>query len=299
MGSLLGFLAEPVSSLVHVHCRVPEEHPSAAVLGTERSGSGVIVDDGGYVLTVGYVVMGGRELHVVSAKGDSFEARMVHVDHESGLAVIRAQGLAEPPVQLESSAGLRVGMPVVLLASNGENQVRGSEGFITDLGPFDAHWEYMLESAIKSTAMNPGLGGGVLMTLDGKVRGTVSLNLHLIGTCSMSIPIDQFLARRDIFVGNRDGSDKAHRPWLGLYPQSLEKGVLVAGLVPGGPADDSGIEVGDIVLHINGEEVSSRRVFYHKLWQGNAGDNVTLTIYREKSFQTIQVNSKSRAEFYR
>ncbi|MFQ5693895.1 MAG: S1C family serine protease, partial [Nitrospinota bacterium] len=286
------------SSLVHINCLIPEGHPSAVTLGTERSGSGVIVGSGGYVLTVGYVVMGAQELHVVSADGESFEARTVHVDFESGLAVIQAQGLEKRPIELESSADLRVVQPVVLLASNGEGQVRGSEGFITDLGPFDAHWEYMLESAIKSTAMNPGLGGGALLTMDGKVRGTVSLNLHLIGTCSLSIPIDLFLARRDVFLGERDGDDRVHRPWLGVYPQSLEKGVLVAGVVPGGPAENSGIEAGDIVLYINGEEVSSRRLFYQELWKGKAGDNVTLTIYREKSFRTVQLASRSRAEFY-
>lgn len=299
MGSHLGFLAEPLSSLVHIHCLVPEDHPSAQILGAERSGSGTLVESGGYVLTVGYVVLGAKELQVVSANGDSFEARIAHMDFETGLAVIQAQGLEVGPAPTESSADLQVGTPVILVASNGEGQVRGSEGFVTNLGPFDAHWEYMLDSAVRATAMNPGLGGGALFTMDGKVRGTVSLNIHLVGTCSLSIPIDLYLSRRDVFLGKKQSADNVHRPWLGLFPQPLEKGVLVAGVVPGGPAEDSGIEAGDVVLFINGQEVASRRAFYQKLWEGKAGDVITLTVYREKSFRSVQVVSKSRSEFYR
>ena len=298
MGRYLGFLAEPVASLVHINCTVPDEHPSAAILGTERSGSGVVVETGGYVLTVGYVVMGAGDLNVVSSKGEGFEGRIVRMDHDSGLAMIQAPGLNGPAAQAGPSAEMETGDPIVLLASNGEGEIRGSSGFITDVGPFDAHWEYMLDRAIKSTAMNPGLGGGALISMDGKVCGTVSLNLHLIGTCSLSIPIDLYLAQRGKFLGHREGEEKPHRPWLGLFLQPVEKGVLVAGVVPGGPAEESGILTGEIVLYLNGEEVDSRRAFYQRLWEGAAGDEITLTLYREKSFRTVQVTSKSRAEFY-
>ncbi|MFQ5692517.1 MAG: S1C family serine protease [Nitrospinota bacterium] len=299
MGTHLGFLSGPAASLVHLHCAVPDEHPSAAILGTERSGTGVIVEEGGYILTVGYVVMGASELSAGSAGGETCDARIVHVDFESGLAVVRAEELADPPVEMKPAADLELATPVVLLASNGEDQFRGSEGFVSDLGPFDAHWEHMLESAIKATAVNPGLGGGALITLDGVVRGIVSLNLHLIGTCSLSIPIDLFLAQRDVFLGRKRADNHVHRPWLGVYSQPLEKGVLVAGVAPGGPAENSGIVAGDIVLYINGEEVSSRRAFYEKLWEGRAGDIITLTIYREKRFRTVHVASRSRADFYK
>ena len=298
MGRHLGFLAEPAASLVHLDCQIPDSHPSAVILGTERSGSGVVVDPGGYVVTVGYVVMGAEDLSVVSNDGGRHKARVVYLDHESGLATVRAEGLQAPAAELMSSKGLQPGDSVVLLASNGEEAVRGTTGFVTDLGPFDAHWEYMLDGAIKSTAMNPGLGGGALLTMDGKVRGVVSLNLNLIGICSLSIPIESFLRSPDPFLGRASDRSRVHRPWLGLFPQPLEKGVLVAGVVPGGPAEESGIESGDVLLSINGEEVTSRREFYEKLWQGHAGDDVTLTVYREKSLETVHVSSRSRADFY-
>ncbi len=299
MGSHLGFLAQAVSSLVHIHSQIPEQHPSTAILGAERSGSGVVIEKGGYILTVGYVVMGAKDLHVVCGKGERLEARISYQDFESGLAVIQALGLEANPILTKPARDLKVGMPVALLASNGEEDVRGSQGIITDLGPFDAQWEYMLDLAIKSTAMNPGLGGGAILTMDGCLRGTVSLNINLIGTCSLSIPIDLFHARRETFMGKQERESKSPRPWLGVFPQPLERGVLVAGLVPGGPAEQSGIETGDVVLYLNGTEVSSRRAFYERLWQGKAGDVVKLTIFREKSIETILVPSKSRAEFYR
>ena len=298
MGRHLGFLAEPVASVVHLDCRVSSSHPSAVILGTERSGSGVVVDSDGYVVTVGYVVMGASEITVVSCEGHRYEARIVHLDHESGLATVYAEGLRAPVADLLPSDSLKQGDPVVLLASNGEEAIRGATGFVADLEPFDAHWEYMLSRAIKSTAMNPGLGGGALFSMDGKVRGVVSLNLNLIGVCSLSIPFETFLRDSELFLGRSSDRNRSQRPWLGLFPQALEKGILVAGVVPGGPAEESGIESGDIVLSINGEEVESRREFYEKLWQGHAGDNVTLLVDREKKLETVCVSSQSRAEFY-
>lgn len=298
MGRHLGFLAEPVASVVHLNCKVPSSHPSAVILGTERSGSGVVVSPDGYVVTVCYVVMGASEITVVSSEGHRYEARVVYLDHESGLATICAEELQAPAADLLPSGSLQQGDPVVLLASNGEEAIRGTTGFVADLDPFDAHWEYMLNRAIKSTAMNPGLGGGALFSMDGKVRGVISLNLNLVGVCSLSIPVETFLRNSELFLGQSNARIRSQRPWLGLFPQALEKGILVAGVVPGGPAEESGIESGDIVLSINGEEVISRREFYEKLWQGNAGDNVTLIVHRDKKLETVCVQSQSRAEFY-
>jgi len=67
----------------------------------------------------------------------------------------------------------------------------------------DANWEYVLDRAIMTTAMNPGLGGGPLLDTLGNVVGVVSLNLNEIGRFSLSIPADYFLDARDSFVSGR------------------------------------------------------------------------------------------------
>jgi serine protease Do len=185
------------------------------------------------------------------------------------------------------------------VATTEPGRYKGAEGFVTGTGAFDAYWEYMLETAIQATAINPGLGGGALVTYDGLIRGVVSLNLGLVGSCSLSIPIDLFHARRDELLGRERFTGRPERPWLGFFPQPLERGVYVAGVVPGAPAAKSGMQEGDVILSINGEEISSRRHLYETLWKGKAGDAIELTLYREKAFKTIGVVSESRAEFFR
>src|SRR5882672_3223732 len=89
---LVKYLLETV---VNLHTTVPRDHPSAAVLGEERMGSGVVVDEAGLILTVNYVVMGASTVQVSFLKGRRQKGEVIALDYETGLALVRVkrQGL--------------------------------------------------------------------------------------------------------------------------------------------------------------------------------------------------------------
>ena len=129
-----------------------------------------------------------------------YVAEVVRHDFTSGLGLIRIAEGGLPALPLRRSTDLRLGDEVFLVASAGEGSARISNGGVSYLGPFDANWEYVLERAIMTTAMNPGLGGGPLLDMQGDVVGIVSLNLNEIGRFSLAIPAEYYLDARDEFL---------------------------------------------------------------------------------------------------
>ena len=196
MDALVGLVRALVPVTLMLHVRIPGHHPSVAVLGDERMGSAALVDPQGILLTVNYVVMGGREIVATLADGRRFKAEIVALDFESGIAVLSIPVRDLPSATLGDSRNLAVGQEVFVLAGTGPTVRRVGTGVITDLGPFDAYWEYMLDSAIQTSAFNPGLGGGPLFDLRGRIVGVTSLNLGQVGRFSLAIPVHLFTESR-------------------------------------------------------------------------------------------------------
>jgi len=88
------------------------------------------------------------------------------------------------------------------------------------------------------------------------------------------------------------------RAWMGFYSQPTEEGIVVAGVVPRGPADCSGVEEGDVIVAVDEEHVGDRRTLYQALWKHQAGERVRLTVMRNDNLKTLAVVSQDRAEFY-
>ena len=104
-------------------------------------------------------------------------------------------------------------------------------------GPFEAFWEYMLDRAIMTTMVNPGLAGGPLLDGRGRVAGIVSLGLAAVGRYSLAIPIGPLQRAACPPRERRAGARAERRAWIGFYPQAHDDGVAVSGVVPGGPAE--------------------------------------------------------------
>jgi len=170
---------------------------------------------------------------------------------------------------------------------------------ISDLGPFDAYWEYMLESAIQSSAINPGFGGGPLFDNRGRLLGITSLNLGQVGRFSLAVPIHLFVDHRKDLLRFGRVSGRPHRAWVGIYSEPTEAGVVVSGLVPDGPAARAGVQKGDVIVAVNFAEVATRGEVYQRLWKLSAGAVVRLGVFRETQRLVIDVTSMDRAEFYR
>ncbi len=270
MNAAVGLIERVLPATVHVAARIPDAHPSAQILGTERMGSGVIVDAGGLVLTVNYVVLGAEQVKVTLLDKKSHVAEVVRHDYASGLALLRIPQAGLPALPLERTTDLRLGEETFIVASVGEGEARVANGAVSHIGPFDANWEYVLERAVMTTAMNPGLGGGPLLDSLGRVLGIVSLNLNEIGRFSLAIPADYYLDARDVFLAGAraDGA----RAWLGVFCQVMRDKVVIAGVLSGGPGEQAGLKTGDVVLQVDGQDVTDRASLYRLLWTHRPGE---------------------------
>jgi S1-C subfamily serine protease len=288
-----------VPATVTIHAEVPEHHPSAQVLGQERMGTGAILDREGHILTVNYVVMGADRLNIVLLDGRTYPAQPLFRDFETGLAVVKMPAGRYPVIPLGDPAKVRSGQAGFIIASVGDENRRITSGTVSAVESFDAYWEYMLDRAILFTAPNPGVGGGPLLNRAGEVVGVVSLNLNQILRRTLAIPVDVYAQHAEEVRRTGRIAGRQARAWMGVYAQPGEEGILVAGVVPAGPAERGGVEEGDVILAVNGEHAADRPGLYRLLWKYRAGERVRLSVMRKNSVKSVAVETQDRAEFYR
>jgi S1-C subfamily serine protease len=287
-----------VPATVAVAVEVPETHPSAAILGTERLGTGVVVDRAGLLLTVNYVVIGASSVEVTLLDETRVDGRVVAHDFASGLAVIEisAHGLAA--LDLCPSSALGVGQDIFIVAAAGENKRRANSGMITSIAPFDAYWDYSLDRAITTTAMNPGLGGAPLLDSHGRVAGIASLDLNEIGRFTLAIPVDDFLTHRNELLQHGRRVSRPARAWVGLYCYTFRDHVVIAGVLPGTPAEQAGLAAGDVVLTVDGQTIANRHELYSALWLHRPGDVLEFRVFRNNAVKRLAVPSGDAEKFF-
>jgi S1-C subfamily serine protease len=297
VNAAVSLIGRVLPATVHVRTEIPSEHPSARLLGTERMGSGTIIDPSGLILTVSYVVLGASEVRVTMLDQREYVAEVVRYDFTSGLGLVRIAEGGLPSLPLQRTTDLHLGDEVFLVASAGEGSARISNGGVSYLGPFDANWEYVLERAVMTTAMNPGLGGGPLLDMQGRVLGVVSLNLNEIGRFSLVIPSEYYLDARDQFLAG-GGRGMGTRAWLGVFCYAMNHHVVIAGVLPGGPGESAGLKAGDVVLAVDGRDVADRASLYRHLWRRRPGEPVTLKVFRSNEARLVTVASGDVVEFF-
>jgi S1-C subfamily serine protease len=277
---------------------IPVKHPSASVLGEERMGAGVAVTSE-HLLTAHYLVLGASRVEVTGLDGKARPAARASLDHGSGLALLTVEGAAFEPARLSGEEELRPGDPVFMITCTGEGQRRGASGHVSFVGPFEAFWEYMLDRAVMTNIVNPGLAGGPLLDGGGRVAGIVSLGLGAVGRYSLAIPIALFRDRRARLESGEPVPPSERHAWIGFYPQANEDGIVVSGVVSGGPADSAGLQRGDLLLTVDGQPVRDLRQLYRTLWRKGPGETVGMQVLREESIHVIEVVAGDRDEFYK
>jgi S1-C subfamily serine protease len=299
MDASVDFARHLLQTIVNLHVTVPRAHPSSRILGSERMGSGVIVDPAGLILTVNYVVMGAQTVEVAFTKGRRVKAEVVAQDFEVGLAVLRLKRQGLVAATLASTTELDRGAPVVAVAATGQQDRRVGGGMVTYLGEFEAYWEYLLERGIVTSAPNPGFGGGGLYSMTGALLGIVYLNLNEVARSSLVIPIDFYRDHESELLRFGRVVSRPRRAWLGVFAYAIEEGVVVAGIVPEGPGDRGGLQEGDVIVSLDTQEVCTRKELYLSLWRHEPGERLTLEIMRDKKSRRVEVTTGDRAEFFR
>jgi serine protease Do len=296
------YLRRVEPAVIGIHVRVPRDRPSTATLGAERWGSGVIFDaHAGYALTVSYLLLDADRVDVKVRDGRNVVAKVVGLDLEVGLGVMKLQGPGPwPAAALGDSSKVAVGDVTGTIGVADDGGVVATSGRIEAVRSFVASWEYMLDRAFFVSPHNAAFGGGALVNASGSVIGITSLRLGEAPYVNLAIPIEKFLAGKDELVGKGRVVSRRPRPWLGLYTVAPEGGgVLVAGVSPVGPARAAGFRRGDRIVRINGVKIESQQDFYSRLWQGAVDQEVNIVVQRDARFEAITVRPADRYGVYR
>ncbi len=293
---------EILNAIVKVKATIPQGAYTARILGTEREGNGVVIDDKGNILTIGYLILEAETIEVIDAQGEPVKARFIAYDYETGFGILRANPpLDVKPIKLGHSSRLKEGDPILMIGFGGSKAVAGSR--IVSLGEFAGYWEYLLENAIYTNPPYPNYGGAALINQQGQLLGIGSIYTQLsvpgVGVlpCNMSVPIDllkPILA--DLLDSGR--STKPQQPWLGVHANEAHGRVFIIRVTSGGPAEKAGIKTGDIILTVNNTPVKGLADFFRQIWAvGSAGVKVPLTILQETNVRNVTVQSVDRYQF--
>jgi S1-C subfamily serine protease len=295
-------LDRTLSAVVGLHSIVPPDAFSANTLGTERGGNGVLIDDG-LVLTIGYLITEAETVWLHLGDGRVIEGHPLGVDNETGFGLVQVLGhLDIEPLPLGSSSAAQVGDRVVVGGVGG--RTRSLAGRIAAKQEFAGYWEYALDEAIFTYPAHPNWGGTGLLSADGDLIGIGSLQIERVTEgrnehLNMIVPIDLLKPILDD-LRKFGRVNKPARPWLGVFSTEIEDKVVVAGMSPKGPAARAELKIGDVIVAVKGERVTSQREFYRKFWAlGPAGIDVPLTLYREGDTFNVVLTSADRARMQR
>ena len=299
----LGFdLDEALRSVVRLHAEVPSDAFTAPILGTEREGSGTVLDDKGLVLTIGYLITESNAINLTLSDGKAVPGEAVAYDHETGFGLVRAlEPLDVPPLAIGDSGALAEGDDVVVASFGGYSHAIA--GRVVSRREFAGSWEYMLDHALYTIPMHPYWGGSALLDSAGRLVGTGSLYIEQSipgeGTMpgNMFVPIDLLKPILDDMLATGRARRKS-RPWLGMYTAEAMDRLVVTGVADNGPADKSGVEPGDVVLSVEGVPVKGLAEMYRTVWgAGAAGDEIRFTLLRDDDVITVRVQSGDRYSY--
>ena len=286
-------------ALVGLHVRAAENRPSSARLGTRRFGSGVVFDPRGYVVTVSYVVLDALSIEARTLDGRTVPARLVGLDLDTGLAVVRLEGAGPwTAAELRPSADLRVGAVTGTVGVDEDGDLVHATTTLRSVRRFSAFWEYMLDRALMLEPSMSTWGGSVAVDERGRVVGIVSLRLGEAPYVSLAIPAEEFLAVKDELVMAGRVVSRRPRPWIGLYTAAQPGRVVVDGFNEAGPAREAGFRRGDQIVGVDGVNVASQEEFYAQMWRRRAGDTIEVSVRRNDRVQIISVRSIDRHRLY-
>jgi S1-C subfamily serine protease len=277
------------------------------------SGSGVIYDPSGDIVTNAHVVDGARTLRVTLSNGKTYTARIVGTDTADDLAVIRINASGLPAARFASSGTYQVAQTVLAIGSPLGYQQTVTAGLISALNrtvqePSGAY----LPNAIQTSApINPGNSGGALVTLDGTVVGIPTLEASdprsgstaqgigfAVPSSRVTYIAHQIIAtgrvehtgRAFLGVGATDAASAQASPFASGNGEPTVEGALVQNVAPGSPARQAGVQQGDVITAANGQTITGEDDLLVALAQSKPGQTVTLTLNRNGSTLTAQVH---------
>ena len=276
---------------------------SNATLGASREGTGVVIDDRGHIVTIGYIVIEADSIEITTQDDRTVPAMLVGYDHASGFGLLRpSKPLGVKPMPMGQAADVAQREPVMVLPAGGRDAA--SLAYVVAKRKFAASWEYLLDTAIFTSPPTMQWAGAALVSREGKLVGIGSLFVRetLDGAQApgnMFVPIDLLkpILADLIEKGRRSGPA---RPWLGLATEEMHGHLLVTRVSPEGPADKAGIRNGDIVVGVGADPVKSHEDLYRKVWGlGAAGVEVPLKVLQGVDMRELKLRSIDRFQYFK
>jgi S1-C subfamily serine protease len=260
--------------------------------GQHGHGSGFVFTPDGLVLTNSHVVQGARSVHVALPDGRRMPADLIGQDPDTDLAVVRVLATDAPALKLGDSSAIRVGQLVIAIGNPLGFQATVTAGVVSALGrSLRSQTGRLMDDIIQTDAsLNPGNSGGPLVNSRGEVIG---VNTAVIagaqGLCfAIAANTVQFVVGRLIrdgrirrsYVGVAGQNAPIARQIVRFYDLRAASGILVASIEPNSPASRSDLREGDIVVSLDGHDVSGIDQLHRLLTEDRIGRPTPLTVLR-------------------
>ncbi len=287
-------------SVTKLRAVVPEDAFTAGILGSQRTGNGVVIDNAGLVLTIGYLITEATDVWLTGSSGREIPAHPLAYDQVTGFGlVLPLQPLNLPAIALGDSSPLTLGSEVHVLSA--AEFAAPHDARVLARREFAGAWEYLVEDAIFASPAHPHWSGAALVDNAGMLVGLGSLLVREVIdgdeiNANMFVPIDLL---KPILEGLRTTgkADRRARPWLGVYAVEVAGKVYVTGVVEGGPAQYADIREGDVIAQVADQDVTTLPDFYRRLWAlGPAGTGIPLTTTRGATQLHLNVRSVDRVD---
>ncbi len=266
-------------------------------------GSGFIISKDGYIVTNNHVIKDADKIKVILHDKTEYDATIIGTDPMTDLALIKIEAKKLMPLTFGKSSDAQVGSWVVAIGSPfGLEQtvtagIVSAKGRIIGSGPYD---DFIQTDA----SINPGNSGGPLLNLDGEVIG---INTAIISSgqgIGFAIPSDLATGVIDQLTEQKSVS----RGWMGVAIQNVTeqlaqyygiketKGIFVAKVYPGEPADQGGIKTGDVILKINNKKIENSRDLTRTIAGSSVGEIVRVKLVREGKKKIVEVKLGKRPD---
>lgn len=296
-----------------------ETYKNNQAVGTGTGFVYKITDDLGYIITNYHVIDGANRIQVTNIAGQTVEATLLGGDEYADIAVLSIEkSAALKAVKIGDSTEMELGDSVFTVGSPlGKKYIgtvtrgilSGKDRLVTVSSSTSG--KYMMQVLQTDAAINPGNSGGPLVNMKGEVIGINSMKLveDEIEGMGFAIPIEIAMSA----VDKLEKGEKVLRPVLGvqlidatntytLYyhkitiDEEVNRGAVVASVEDGYPAKEAGLQKGDVILEVNGEEVEDSAHLRFLLYKYDIGEEIEMKIYRSGKIKNVVVKLDKSAE---
>ncbi|MHC1719448.1 MAG: S1C family serine protease [Clostridiaceae bacterium] len=271
-------------------------YAGSQLTGDSYSGSGIIINANGYIVTNNHVIEGAQNITVKLSSGKSLQAKVVGADTRSDLAVIKVEAVNLPVAILGDSSKVKVGDLAIAIGNPLGEEFAGTvtAGIISATNR-TIQYEGSIYKVIQTdAAINPGNSGGALCSGNGEVIGINSLKIGASENAEgMGFAIS--INEAKTIVNSLMNTGTVLRPYLGIYGATVVagtssvQGVYVKEVVQGSGADNAGVRPTDIITELDGNKVTKFEDLAEVLDKHEVGDVVSCKIQRDKKTITLNI----------